>query len=121
MPNNQQICFMRTSGLYMTEGMAEQLYLLALDMVREQERLRDFKIEDRDKQVGEGRMTTDYATVCVGHFGGITFDAIVEWETRRFEVSFILDSRYLHEFVPGYWGFSPTPCSKPTVNHGMLN
>ncbi len=97
--NPQSMCFMRTDGLHMTTGLAETLYRHAVDMAEGKSIRRDFRIGN----AGEGCITTNYRTSVMGNYGGVRFDATVAIESRQFEVSFIIDTRYLDRFMPGYW------------------
>jgi hypothetical protein len=114
MPENA-ICFLRTSGMYMTEDFAWALYRGALEMV--EGNLRELEIQAKD--VGEANITTDYKVLALGHRGGIKFLVDASIGSRQFKIEFLLDTRYLREFVPGRWslvGYRPSTLPAASLN-----
>ncbi|MEO5927061.1 MAG: hypothetical protein ABIO72_00115 [Patescibacteria group bacterium] len=99
----------------MTEAIAERLYLMALEMVEEQLTRHSYY----DKNVGEANMTTTYKVLNMGAQSGIKFEAEVAAGSRQFKVDFLLDTRFLHEFVPGVWTLVGAP--QPSFNAATLN
>ncbi|MFA5798275.1 MAG: hypothetical protein WC892_01780 [Patescibacteria group bacterium] len=90
---------MQTNGLYVSPVIAEVLYIQALGLVRD----KDHRIAFKLGELGEVKLTTEYQVICVEHFGGVKFEARVAMGNRDFDVSFVIDSRFLEEYVPGFW------------------
>jgi len=117
---SEPICFMQTSGLHITSEIADMLYQLAIEMVNQKAQRLPFEVGE----IGEGLLTTRYKTVAIGCRGGLEFRADIAIESRQFEVSFILDDRYLKEALPMVWIEVPL-CEMPTSpsahHQSMLN
>jgi hypothetical protein len=103
----EPLCFMKTSGMYVSTALRGFFYDTALDMVRTSERERYFKTPDHG---GEGVVTTKYRTSQLGDFGGIQFDVVLDIGKRRFNISFVVSSRRLKEGERGVWIDLNTGC-----------
>lgn len=93
------ICFMQTHGMHITTQVADSLYEYAITLAQTGQKLMNFKIPD----VAEGVLTTQFQTVAFVENAGIQFSARIESGPRTFDISFIIDERYLKEAMPGIW------------------
>lgn len=104
----QAICFLNTSGMYVSPGILDLLRAEAVDLATSKEHRRDFS----HAGVCMGSISTQYRTVALGGtISGVKFEATLEINNRTFKVSFIVDERFLFEFVSdGFYVYA----SKPT-------
>lgn len=92
--------FLTTNGGFLSAGVLEALYLAALELVRDNERSVRISL---GKGVGEGRLETEFKTMNLVTFSGPKFTSTLEIGAQTFRIEFIVDERYVREFVPGTW------------------
>lgn len=105
--HDQLVCLM-TGGLYITDAIRNLLLLSAYAMIDAKQRA--IRVKYRGC---EGAVESSFATVGLGHFGGIRFDATLDVGARTFHVSYIVDASARPKRVEdiAWHDVRPQPCA----------
>ena len=96
----QRICILQTSGLYVDDGLCDQLYLLTLAMAKCASRREDFILKEDGTVQGTGSLSTSYSIASIGQFSGIEFKGKIDVGNRSFEICFLIGEQFLGRKKP---------------------